>query len=165
MLGLSQVQLFWERSLDTKVLVGWSGDTIVISFRGTASLRNALADLQARLHILELSADPKTSLTQVAACSCVAFLRLPGRLAGNMVLICHAFRPLGFTDSLIKVNLRAAGMAGGAPAGARALVAGLAPARAPRLLPQLGRVRPEQARSCAVPEPQQRARCRAPKPH
>ena len=49
MLGLSQVQLFWERSLDTKVLVGWSGDTIVISFRGTASLRNALADLQARL--------------------------------------------------------------------------------------------------------------------
>ncbi|EIE18442.1 hypothetical protein COCSUDRAFT_68209 [Coccomyxa subellipsoidea C-169] len=47
MFGLQQVQLFWERSLDTKVLIGWSERTIVISFRGTASLRNAIADLQA----------------------------------------------------------------------------------------------------------------------
>ena len=46
MLGLEQVQLFWERSLDTKVLIGWSADTIVISVRGTASLRNAIADIQ-----------------------------------------------------------------------------------------------------------------------
>ncbi len=46
MLGLEQVQLFWERSLDTKVLIGWSPDTIVISVRGTASLRNAIADIQ-----------------------------------------------------------------------------------------------------------------------
>ena len=48
MLGLEQVQLFWERSLDTKVLIGWSADTIVISVRGTASLRNAIADIQVR---------------------------------------------------------------------------------------------------------------------
>ena len=48
MCGLEQVQLFWERSLDTKVLIGWSDSAIVVSFRGTASLRNALADLQAR---------------------------------------------------------------------------------------------------------------------
>ena len=48
MLGLEQVQLFWERSLDTKVLIGWSADTIVVSVRGTASLRNAIADIQAR---------------------------------------------------------------------------------------------------------------------
>ena len=48
MLGLEQVQLFWERSLDTKVLIGWSSDTIVISVRGTASLRNAIADIQVR---------------------------------------------------------------------------------------------------------------------
>ncbi|BDA48303.1 probable lipase at C-terminar half [Coccomyxa sp. Obi] len=47
MFGLQQVQLFWERSLDTKVLIGWSERTIVISFRGTASFRNAIADLQA----------------------------------------------------------------------------------------------------------------------
>lgn len=48
MLGLDQVQLFWERSLDTKVLIGWSANTIVISVRGTASLKNAIADIQAR---------------------------------------------------------------------------------------------------------------------
>jgi hypothetical protein len=48
MFELRQVQLFWERSLDTKVLIGWSDSTIVVSFRGTASLRNALADLQVR---------------------------------------------------------------------------------------------------------------------
>ena len=48
MLGLEQVQLFWERSLDTKVLIGWSADTVVISVRGTASLRNAIADIQVR---------------------------------------------------------------------------------------------------------------------
>jgi len=49
MFGLDQVQLFWERSLDTKVLIGWSADTIVISVRGTASLRNFVADIQVRL--------------------------------------------------------------------------------------------------------------------
>lgn len=49
MFGLDQVQLFWERSLDTKVLIGWSANTIVISVRGTASLRNFVADIQVRL--------------------------------------------------------------------------------------------------------------------
>ena len=46
MFGMRQVQLFWERSLDTKVLIGWSEGAIVISFRGTASFRNAISDLQ-----------------------------------------------------------------------------------------------------------------------
>ena len=31
---------------DTKLLVAWSEDTIVIAFRGTSSMANALADLQ-----------------------------------------------------------------------------------------------------------------------
>ena len=31
---------------DTKLLVSWSDDTIVIAFRGTSSMANALADLQ-----------------------------------------------------------------------------------------------------------------------
>ena len=38
--------VFGERSLDTKVLIAWSASMIVVSFRGTASMRNALADLQ-----------------------------------------------------------------------------------------------------------------------
>ena len=46
MFGLDHVQLFWERSLDTKVLIGWSANTVVISVRGTASLRNFVADIQ-----------------------------------------------------------------------------------------------------------------------
>ena len=32
-----------------QVLIGWSDRTIVISFRGTASFRNAIADLQVNL--------------------------------------------------------------------------------------------------------------------
>ena len=76
MLGLSQVQLFWERSLDTKVLIGWSDDTVVISFRGTASLRNALADLQAR------SLSRRALLTELHVKSCLpptgAIQNLPG---------------------------------------------------------------------------------------
>ena len=31
---------------DTKLLVSWNDDTIVIAFRGTSSMANALADLQ-----------------------------------------------------------------------------------------------------------------------
>lgn len=46
---LEYAQLFWEHSLGTKVLVAWSRDTILLSFRGTATIRNALADLQVRL--------------------------------------------------------------------------------------------------------------------
>lgn len=52
MFGLHEVQLFWERSLDTRVLVGWSDNMIVLSFRGTASLKNAFADIQVRCCLL-----------------------------------------------------------------------------------------------------------------
>ena len=52
MFGLHEVQLFWERSLDTRVLVGWRDNMIVLSFRGTASLKNAFADIQVRCCLL-----------------------------------------------------------------------------------------------------------------
>jgi hypothetical protein len=64
MFGLNDVQLFWERSLDTRVLVGWSSDMIVLSFRGTASLKNAFADIQVHscccqdIHVADLSGAP-----------------------------------------------------------------------------------------------------------
>ncbi len=32
-----------EKSLDTKVLLAWNDDTVVLSFRGTASLKNVIA--------------------------------------------------------------------------------------------------------------------------
>ena len=44
--GLEHSELFWEKALDTKLLMAWNKHTIVLAFRGTASFANALADLQ-----------------------------------------------------------------------------------------------------------------------
>ena len=44
--NLTDSELFWEVQLDTRCLVGWSDSTIVVAFRGTASMKNALSDLQ-----------------------------------------------------------------------------------------------------------------------
>ncbi|KAK9817450.1 hypothetical protein WJX74_010198 [Apatococcus lobatus] len=46
LLGLDQHELIWEHHLDTKVLLGWGPGGVAVAFRGTASLRNALSDLQ-----------------------------------------------------------------------------------------------------------------------
>ena len=40
--------MLWDKKHDTKAILGWSTDTVVIAFRGTASISNVLADLQAR---------------------------------------------------------------------------------------------------------------------
>ncbi|DBA97089.1 hypothetical protein WJX77_003952 [Trebouxia sp. C0004] len=45
--NLTDSELFWELQLDTRCLMGWSDSTIVVAFRGTASMKNALSDLQA----------------------------------------------------------------------------------------------------------------------
>jgi len=44
--GLKDSELFWELQLDTRCLMGWNTNKIVVSFRGTASMRNAVADMQ-----------------------------------------------------------------------------------------------------------------------
>lgn len=46
--GLTDSQSFWEIEQDTRCLIGWGNNTVVVSFRGTASMKNALADLQVR---------------------------------------------------------------------------------------------------------------------
>lgn len=46
MYKLEHSELFWEKALDTKLLMAWNNDRMVIAFRGTASLSNALADVQ-----------------------------------------------------------------------------------------------------------------------
>ena len=43
---LNRSQSFWETKQDTRCLVGWGNNTVVVAFRGTASMKNALADLQ-----------------------------------------------------------------------------------------------------------------------
>ncbi|KAK9824760.1 hypothetical protein WJX74_005593 [Apatococcus lobatus] len=47
LLGLEEHELVWEHRLDTKVLIGSGPNGIAIAFRGTASLRNAISDIQA----------------------------------------------------------------------------------------------------------------------
>ena len=42
-------ELLWEKALDTKVLLAWSGCTCVLSFRGTSSWANVLADLEVNM--------------------------------------------------------------------------------------------------------------------
>ena len=46
--GLEESELFWEKKHDTKLLLAWNRNTFVVAFRGTASLVNALADVQVR---------------------------------------------------------------------------------------------------------------------
>lgn len=55
LLGLEAHELIWEHSLDTKALLGWGAGGITIAFRGTASLRNALSDLQVKPNAAALS--------------------------------------------------------------------------------------------------------------
>lgn len=41
MYGLTDLQEFWEPERDSRVLLAWSPTTVVLSFRGTVSLKNA----------------------------------------------------------------------------------------------------------------------------
>jgi len=43
---LCNYETIWEPRLDSKAIIGWSDDCVVISFRGTSSVANVLADLQ-----------------------------------------------------------------------------------------------------------------------
>lgn len=43
---LHSFEVLWEKAEDTKALLAWSTERIVLSFRGTASWANVLADLQ-----------------------------------------------------------------------------------------------------------------------
>lgn len=44
--NMTESQSFWEIEQDTRCLIGWGSSTVVVAFRGTASMKNALADLQ-----------------------------------------------------------------------------------------------------------------------
>ena len=44
--NMTDCQSFWETEQDTRCLIGWGSSTVVVAFRGTASMKNALADLQ-----------------------------------------------------------------------------------------------------------------------
>ena len=46
MYGLTDNELFSELKRDTRCLMGWNNNTIVLAFRGTASMTNAFSDVQ-----------------------------------------------------------------------------------------------------------------------
>ena len=46
----------WNRKVDTKCLMAWNDNLVVLSFRGTASMRNVLADIKVRAGGKSLSA-------------------------------------------------------------------------------------------------------------
>ncbi len=47
--GLDHMEVMWERRLDTMALLGFGPGRVVLVFRGTNSLKNVVADLQACL--------------------------------------------------------------------------------------------------------------------
>ena len=53
---LEHFELFWEKSLDTKLLLAWNQEVILLAFRGTASMSNVFADIQVRASFAPLQA-------------------------------------------------------------------------------------------------------------
>lgn len=64
--NLVHSELVWELKLDTRCLMGWSDNTIVLSFRGTASMTNAWSDLQVSIE----SATVKLNANHAAVQTC-----------------------------------------------------------------------------------------------
>ena len=45
--SLKEYRLMFEPATDTKAMIGWNDNTILVSFRGTASIKAAKLDLEA----------------------------------------------------------------------------------------------------------------------
>ena len=66
--GLTDSDLFWELQRDTRCMVGWNASKIVVAFRGTASMTNALSDIQVR---------PQLPCALARSAYCMACLQVP----------------------------------------------------------------------------------------
>ena len=56
--GLQEIKTFWDPQRDSKALMAWSSRTILLAFRGTASLVNALIDAKVctcHIHAMHIS--------------------------------------------------------------------------------------------------------------
>ena len=92
--GLEHVKVIREPADDTKVLVGWSADTVVLAFRGTNSFTNAKRDAQVGL-ILGLP-PPTPQIPTTRFCSfLVCFPGIFGDTSGSFAgPACLVFLPL-----------------------------------------------------------------------
>ena len=43
--GLHSAELIWEKQTDIKALLAWGGNTIMVAFKGTSSMENAMTDI------------------------------------------------------------------------------------------------------------------------
>ncbi|CAL8466200.1 g5736 [Coccomyxa elongata] len=50
MYGLEHFEMFWEKAHDTKLLMAWNNSRMLLAFRGTASMSNALSDAWRKVH-------------------------------------------------------------------------------------------------------------------
>ena len=65
--NMTECQSFWETEQDTRCLIGWGSSTVVVAFRGTASMKNALADLQVRFSSCEFALCRPCDTTHMSA--------------------------------------------------------------------------------------------------
>ena len=94
--SLDQYHVLWEPEMDTKCILGWSRDNLIVcAFRGTISLQNVRTDLQASSlcdahcgHTLRQALWVSTGLTLRSASHWTWFWRNPGgkRTAGGTVI-------------------------------------------------------------------------------
>ena len=61
--------MMWERRWDTVALVGWGPGRIVVVFRGTTTLKNVFADLQAGPHHINTTICSQSADTVWHSCS------------------------------------------------------------------------------------------------
>ena len=78
--GLKAAQVFREPAQDSKALVAWGSDTVVVTFRGTASFVNVLHDIKVRVNAVFFAAGAQPMLMHTspnAVCSANKVWRSP----------------------------------------------------------------------------------------
>lgn len=64
--GLTEWELVWDKEIDTKAMLCWNKDTLVVAFKGTSSFENVKTDLNVstiHLPLLQLQNNNRTSPT------------------------------------------------------------------------------------------------------
>ena len=99
--GLKQLRVVREEKLDTKCFLAWNEDILVLAFRGTASTRNAISDLQVCFPSTMLQ--PPTLVSSVSVC-----LRCMQKCRHSARHKCHAFveRPSGMPSATCQKLLK-----------------------------------------------------------
>jgi hypothetical protein len=76
-LGLEHFELLLEKALDTRVLLAWGPESVVLSFCGTSSWTNLKADLSAWLTGGDMLSEPvscRAARGCALTCMCMAYV-------------------------------------------------------------------------------------------